>query len=165
MPSPTRKPAPKALSGKTIYLAAPLFTQTERISNRRLAADLEKQLPGNDVILPQDFKVSGKFNDKHNYRLLFRRCLEAIDTADAVIAILDGADADSGVGFETGYAFARRVPVIGVRTDYRAGQDRGVNMMLSQAAKRFVFEMAFLEDPAALARDIAAKLRQVLAGR
>jgi len=61
-----------------------------------------------------------------------------------------------------GYAYARRVPVVGVRTDYRAGADRGVNMMLSQAAARFVFDMAFREDPAALAREVAAKLRQVL---
>ena len=145
-----------------VYLAAPLFTQTERRANRELAALLEREIGGAEVILPQDFKVSGKYNDRKNYRLLFRKCLEAIERADAVVALLDGADADSGAGFEVGYAYARRVPVVGVRTDYRAGQDRGVNVMLSQAAGRFVFDMAFREDPAALARDIAAKLRSLL---
>jgi nucleoside 2-deoxyribosyltransferase len=145
-----------------VYLAAPLFTQTERMANRTLAANIERDLPGAVVILPQDFKVSGKYNDKKNYRVLFAKCLECIDTADALVAILDGADADSGVGFEVGYAFARRVPVIGVRTDYRAGQDRGVNVMLSQAAGRFVFDMAFQENPNSLARDIVAKLKQLL---
>ncbi len=145
-----------------VYLAAPLFTQTERMANRTLAAGIESELPGANVILPQDFKVSGKYNDKKNYRVLFGKCLEAIDTADALVAILDGADADSGVGFEVGYAYARRVPVIGVRTDYRAGQDRGVNVMLSQAAGRFVFDMAFQESPATLARDVVAKLKQIL---
>ncbi len=145
-----------------IYLAAPLFTQTERRTNRELAALLEREFPGATVILPQDFKVSGKYNDKKNYRVLFRKCLEAVERADAVVAVLDGADADSGTAFEVGYAYARRVPVVGVRTDYRAGQDRGVNVMLSQAAGRFVFDMAFREDLAALARNIAAKLRGLL---
>jgi nucleoside 2-deoxyribosyltransferase len=145
-----------------VYLAAPLFNQTERLANRELAAGIERELPGAEVVLPQDFKVSGKYNDKKNYRVLFGKCLEAIDVADALVAVLDGADADSGVGFEVGYAFARRVPVIGVRTDYRAGQDRGVNVMLSQAAGRFVFDMAFQEDPGTLARDVAAKLKQIL---
>jgi nucleoside 2-deoxyribosyltransferase len=145
-----------------IYLAAPLFAQTERIANRDLAARLERELPGAKVILPQDFKVSDSYNDRKNYRFLFRSCLESIDTADALVAVLDGPDADSGVGFEVGYAYARRIPVVGVRTDYRAGQDRGVNLMLSQAAGRFVFDMAFQEDPGALARDVAAKLRQLL---
>jgi len=145
-----------------VYLAAPLFTQTERMANRSLAAGIERELPGATVVLPQDFKVSGKYNDRKNYRVLFAKCLEAIDTADALVAVLDGADADSGVGFEVGYAYARRVPVVGIRTDYRAGQDRGVNVMLSQAAGRFVFDMAFRENPETLARDVANKLRQLL---
>ncbi len=148
-----------------IYLAAPLFTQTQRRANRELAGLLEEELPGAEVVLPQDFKVSGKYNDRKNYRELFKLCLQAIEAADAVVAVLDGADADSGVGFEVGYAYARRVPVVGVRTDYRAGQDRGVNVMLSQAAARFVFDMAFQEDPRTLARDVAAKLRGLLSRR
>jgi nucleoside 2-deoxyribosyltransferase len=145
-----------------IYLAAPLFTQTERLANRSLAAGLERELPGAAVTLPQDFKTAGRYNDRRSYRTLFARCLAAIDTADAVVAVLDGADADSGVAFEVGYAYARRVPVVAVRTDYRAGADRGVNAMLSQAAGRFVFDMAFREDPVALARDVAARLRSLL---
>ena len=147
-----------------IYLAAPLFTQTERTFNRALAARLEEELagPGARVVLPQDFKMSGSYNDKRNFRHLFRKCLEAIDTADAMVAVLDGADADSGTAFEVGYAYARRVPVVGVRTDFRAGQDRGVNMMLSAAAGRFVFDMSFREDLDVLARDAAAKLRALL---
>jgi nucleoside 2-deoxyribosyltransferase len=160
-PSPDNRQPPTG-NRIRVYLAAPLFTQTERRANRELAAGIERELPGSEVILPQDFKVSGKYNDRKNYRKLFGECLRAIESADAVVAVLDGADADSGVGFEVGYAYARRVPVVGVRTDYRAGQDRGTNVMLSQAAGRFVFDMAFREDPAALARDVAAKLRQLL---
>ena len=159
----TRPPTPEVRV--RVYLAAPLFTLNQRRANRGLAALLEKELPGAEVILPQDFKVSGKYNDRKNYRELFRLCLQAIERADAVVAVLDGADADSGVSFEVGYAYARRVPIVGVRTDYRAGQDRGVNVMLSQAAGRFVFDMAFREDPATLARDVAVKLRGLLSRR
>jgi len=158
-------PDPEPRTPLKVYLAAPLFTQTERTFNRALAALLEEELAGAEVRLPQDFKVSGSFNEKRNFRHLFRRCLESIDTADVVVAILDGADADSGTAFEVGYAYARRVPVVAVRTDYRAGQERGVNMMLSQAAGRFVFDMAFREDPRALAREIAGKVRAVLGGK
>ena len=65
---------------------------------------------------------------------LFRANVEGIESADAVVAILDGADADSGTSWECGYAFKAQRPVIGVRTDIRAGGDdpkAGTNLMLS----------------------------------
>jgi nucleoside 2-deoxyribosyltransferase len=42
-----------------------------------------------------------------------------IDEADAVLAILDGTDVDSGTAAEIGYAAALGKPVIGVRLDSR----------------------------------------------
>jgi len=39
--------------------------------------------------------------------------------ADAVLAILDGPDADSGTAAEVGWAAARRIPVVGWRSDFR----------------------------------------------
>jgi len=52
-----------------------------------------------------------------------------------------------------------------VRTDYRAGQDRGANLMIGRACARFVFNMSFREALDDLAADVARKLRQELAGR
>ncbi|MEA2123929.1 MAG: hypothetical protein QOI80_711 [Solirubrobacteraceae bacterium] len=49
--------------------------------------------------------------------------LEAIRRADAVLALLDGPDVDSGVAAEIGYAFARGTPVIGLRLDFRRAGD------------------------------------------
>ena len=147
------------------YLAAPLFTQSERQWNRRLAAAVEAALPGVRVVLPQDFRVEGRYNDKRTYENIFRKCLEEIAAADALVAVLDGADADSGTAFEVGYAYARGVPVVGLRTDYRAGQDRGTNLMIGRACARFVFNMSFREALNDLAADVARKLRQELAGR
>jgi nucleoside 2-deoxyribosyltransferase len=51
---------------------------------------------------------------------------EAIDRADAVVAVLDGADVDSGTAAEIGYAFARGKPIVGYRGDARlAGDNEG----------------------------------------
>lgn len=39
--------------------------------------------------------------------------------ADAVLAVLDGPDVDSGTAAEIGWAAARATPVVGLRTDFR----------------------------------------------
>ncbi|HOX08073.1 MAG TPA: nucleoside 2-deoxyribosyltransferase [Planctomycetota bacterium] len=145
-----------------IYLSAPLFTQAQRQWNRRLAAALAEALSGATVLLPQDFRVEDRYNDPRTFASIYRQCTEAIAGADALVAVFDGPDADSGTAFEVGFAAARGVPVIGVRTDYRPGQDRGANLMLSRACARFVFSMSFHEDTDALAAEVARKLRAVL---
>lgn len=149
-----------------VYLASPIFTQVERLWNRRLAEFLERALgEGSRVVLPQDFRERKRFNARETYPHLFRRCLAAIGKADALVAVLDGADADSGTAFEIGYAFAKGVPVVGVRTDFRRGQDRGVNVMCGQACTKYVYEMSFREKPEQLARAVAEKVKAVAAGR
>ena len=47
----------------------------------------------------------------------------AIDRADAVLAVLDGADVDSGTAAEIGYAFALGKPIVGYRGDWRICSD------------------------------------------
>jgi nucleoside 2-deoxyribosyltransferase len=47
----------------------------------------------------------------------------AIDRSDLVLAILDGADVDSGTACEIGYAFARQKPILGYRGDFRISAD------------------------------------------
>ena len=39
--------------------------------------------------------------------------------AGAVLAVLDGPDVDSGTAAEIGWAAARKIPVIGLRSDFR----------------------------------------------
>ncbi|MBR6299553.1 MAG: nucleoside 2-deoxyribosyltransferase, partial [Clostridia bacterium] len=49
------------------------------------------------------------------------------------VALLDGAQVDDGTAWEIGYANARGIPVIGLRTDFRlcADSDDGlVNAMI-----------------------------------
>jgi nucleoside 2-deoxyribosyltransferase len=47
----------------------------------------------------------------------------AIDSARAVVAILDGTDVDSGTAAEIGYAFARGKLIVGYRGDFRLSAD------------------------------------------
>ena len=45
--------------------------------------------------------------------------LGMVDEADFLLAVLDGADADSGVALEVGYAYAKGKPMLGYRSDTR----------------------------------------------
>ncbi len=144
-----------------IYLAASLFTQVERKWNRMLATALAEVMPHLEVILPQDFKTAGKYNDDKHYGALFRLCVDGVAGADAVLAVLDGAEIDSGVAWEVGYAYARGIPVIGLRTDFRPGAERGMNVMLSRSCRYLIREFSFQEDVTLLAKDIARRLKKL----
>lgn len=55
----------------------------------------------------------------------------AIDSCDAVVAVLDGTDVDSGTAAEIGYAFARDKIIVGYRGDFRLSADNeGVSVNL-----------------------------------
>jgi len=79
-----------------------------------------------------------------------------------ILAWLDGPDSDSGTSFEVGYAFAKGIPVIGIRTDFRLNQERGVNVMLSRACAAFVYRPSFAEDVEGLAKEIVRAMKKVL---
>jgi Nucleoside 2-deoxyribosyltransferase len=144
-----------------IYFAASLFTQVERKWNRMLADALQELQPDLDIVMPQDFKPSGKYNDSRHYGTLFKMCVNGIDTSDAVLAVLDGAEVDSGVAWEMGYAYAKAKPVIGIRTDFRPGAEHGVNIMISRSCDSFIREYSFQEDVAILAKDVARKMKKL----
>jgi nucleoside 2-deoxyribosyltransferase len=146
----------------TVYLAAALFSMHERRANRASAQALEAALPGVRVILPQDYKVHGKFNDRRAFGEVYRACVKGITSSQALVAILDGPDADSGTSFEVGFAVAQGIPVVGVRTDYRPSQESGMNLMLSRGCTRILWRPCFDENIEALARDLARILRKVL---
>ena len=146
-----------------VYLAAPLFTQHERLWNRDLARRLEERLACS-VILPQDYKVEGcKHHSKRFLGEIFRLCVEGVRECDAMVAILDGPDADSGTCFEVGYAYALGKPIVGVRTDYRSQQELGTNLMLARGCHAFVRRPAFDEDLDGLVAELARKLKRLLA--
>ena len=117
-----------------VYLAAPLFSEAERLFNASVARLLRDNLF--DVHLPQEAGDNSHLRDKQKQEKLFFSNKTALEESDVVVAIIDGADADSGTAWEMGYAFAQGKPVIALRTDFRrAGDHEHVNLMLEQSAK------------------------------
>jgi nucleoside 2-deoxyribosyltransferase/predicted secreted protein len=122
-----------AFSRYRVYLAAPLFSEAERAYNTMLFTLLEKNLF--DVYLPQEAGDDSDTREESEQHRLFRKNLQALEESDVIIAIIDGADADSGTAWEMGYAFSRGKPVIALRTDFRrVGHHEHVNLMLEQSA-------------------------------
>ncbi len=111
-----------------IYFAGPLFTLAERRFNEDLSAEIRRRMPELGIFFPQDcdHDLQGKPDFVEQ---LYRVLIEAIDRCDAVVAILDGPDSDSGTCVEIGYARAISKPIIGVRTDFRDGDIHGINVM------------------------------------
>ena len=144
-----------------VYLAGPLFTLGERRANRELARAIEQANSEVLIVLPQDLKYDDRYNDSRAFGFIFKGCVDAIDTCQCMLAWLDGPDADSGTCFEVGYAYAKNIPVIGLRTDFRSNQERGLNIMLSRACKHFVYRPSFDEDAQATAKECARALRKV----
>ena len=119
-----------------IYLAGPLFTQAERRWLRSLASGLRER--EHSVFLPQDEAETPLLSNPPDFHGAFELCRDAIDRCDAVVAVLDGADADSGTAWECGYAYARGKPVVALRSDFRGGEDRGLNLMLRRSSNEVV---------------------------
>jgi nucleoside 2-deoxyribosyltransferase len=112
-----------------IYLAGPLFTLAEREFNARLAESIHRKRPDLIVILPQDEAIKFKGYENKNAEI-FQDCIDSIDRADIMVALLEGADADSGTSVELGYAYSKGKAILGIRTDFRISEERGLNLML-----------------------------------
>ena len=110
-----------------LYFAGPLFTSAERAWNNAVATALRDG--GHDVFLPQE-QEPGK-----DAAGIFSTDVGGIDWADALVAIMDGPDPDSGTAWECGYAYGKK-PILLVRTDFRAQTGSGApyNPMLTESA-------------------------------
>ena len=98
-----------------------------RLSDRRDTLGLHTH---QSVFLPQDEVPEGAAAQE-----IFEIDRLGLEGAEVVVAVLDGADADSGTSWECGYAAGRGMPVVAVRTDIRgSGDDEGWNAMLRRSA-------------------------------
>lgn len=120
-----------------IYLAGPLFTIAERNFNKQLSQEISKNFEKVQIVLPQE-EAKKIMKIEKPFQIMFDFCIKSILKADIIIAILDGPDVDSGTSFEIGYAFALNKPVIGVRTDFRKSEEKGVNLMLSRSMTKMI---------------------------
>jgi len=133
-----------------IYLAAPLFNSAERDWNAAVVAAL--RAAGHEVFLPQEQEPG------RDAAGIFAGDVAGIDWSEVLVAIVDGADPDSGTSWEIGYAY-RKKPIILIRTDMRSTGSGGFgyNAMLSESATIRIDAVAAPMDR------LAAELRQALA--
>jgi nucleoside 2-deoxyribosyltransferase len=124
-----RAPAP-ARVGPRVYIAGPLFSETERSVNTRVAAALLAS--GLAVYLPQ--RDAPPASGVGYAARVFAANVAALEAADLVVAMCDGVQVDDGTAWEIGYAHARGIPVVGYRTDTRrvAAEER-TNLMIEQS--------------------------------
>jgi nucleoside 2-deoxyribosyltransferase len=99
-----------------IYLAGPLFTTPEREFNVQLATRL--RAAGHEVFVPQEHPAADRTG-----KAIFVKDLAGLDWAEGVVAIMDGADPDSGTCWECGYAYATKKRVVLFRSDFRGSGD------------------------------------------
>ena len=143
-----------------IYLAGPLFTQAERRWMRALANQLRSLEYG--VFLPQDDAGSPLFQNPPDFHGAFEMCRDAVERADVVLAVLDGCDADSGTAWECGFAYARGKPIVALRTDFRGGEDSGLNLMLRRSAVQVIEHASTDEELKPLIERIHGQLQDLV---
>ncbi|MCE5241805.1 MAG: nucleoside 2-deoxyribosyltransferase [Syntrophobacteraceae bacterium] len=124
-----------------IYLAGPLFTDAERTWLSALRRRIEDFEAGATVVWPWELFSEGEAQSLGCGASgeIFRRCREALEGCDTVVALLDGPSVDDGTAWEMGYAYARGKRIIGIRTDIRrAGECEGAcaNAMIEHACER-----------------------------
>ncbi|ADV61818.1 nucleoside 2-deoxyribosyltransferase [Isosphaera pallida ATCC 43644] len=146
-----------------LYFAGPLFTQAERLWNHTIVQGL--RLAGHEVFLPQEAIAE---LESLEAATIFELDLDGVRAAEALVAVLDGADPDSGTCFECGVAYALGRPIVAVRTDFRAGGDAlpgqkmpTINLMLSQAVTEAIELVGPRTNPEAVVAAVLAALDRV----
>jgi len=121
-----------------VYVASPLgFTEPGRMYNKLLVSKLTEA--GFEVLDPWSIpegeliaKAKGLPHGEARCNALWKANQrvgganeQAIRSADAMLAVLDGYDVDSGTSAEIGYMACRGRSVVGLRTDWRTGGEEG----------------------------------------
>jgi nucleoside 2-deoxyribosyltransferase len=125
-----------------IYLAGPLFTESQRDWLKKLKIELEALTTSKDrpikVIWPYELVGEAEMASLGHLARgeIFFRCKASLEQTHTLIALLDGPQVDDGTAWEIGYFYAKKrleQKIIGIRTDFRrAGESREatVNAMI-----------------------------------
>ena len=135
-----------------IYMAGPLgFTEAGRLYHQTVlvpavrAAGFEPLDPWDiDAELQAVFELPVGSAERQAQlpgvnRAIGARNARLIHECDAVLAVLDGNDVDSGTAAEIGYAAAKHKPVVGLRCDHRVTGDNEATLVNLQV-EWFVIE-------------------------
>jgi nucleoside 2-deoxyribosyltransferase len=126
-----------------VYVASPLgFDAAGRLfyAERLLPA---LAAAGFEVLDPWAQGLAAASEDVADLRALNERIgagnVALLERAAGVLAVLDGVDVDSGTASEIGWASARGLPVVGLRTDLRVAGDNAaavVNLQVQHFVER-----------------------------
>ena len=103
------------MSNPRAYIAGPLFDEGERWFIEKVDSLVSQA--GFTTFLPHRDNPP---KTQDNIDLIFANDKNGIDTADVVVANLNGLTTDDGTAWEMGYAFANGKYIIGLHTDWRA---------------------------------------------
>jgi nucleoside 2-deoxyribosyltransferase len=98
-----------------LYIAGPLFNSHERGYLEQIAHALERA--GYSTFLPH--RDAGVMTSEMQRGPIFQADLDALNDCAGVVALLSGADHDSGTSAELGYMFALGKPCFGISDDVR----------------------------------------------
>ena len=117
-----------------VYLAGPLFSHAERRFNVELNTlvknlGFDTYFPQEDAGLISEMVESGM--DVHQARdAIFQRNRDSIGASDILIFLLDGRVPDEGAAIEAGIGYALGKECLGLKTDFRACEPGGNNLMI-----------------------------------
>ena len=128
-----------------VYQAGPLFSEAEKLWHQRLKQELSGA--GHEVIWPGDLVSDADVAQWgcEAPKRIFAMDKAALEQSDMVVALLDGTQVDDGTAWEIGFAYAKGIPVIGIRTDLRQAGETGhstVNAMIEGSCHIIVRDMA-----------------------
>ena len=124
--APFRAAADESDSGpvKRVYFAGPMFCQSEKDFNLKLAQVLEEY--GYEVFLPQRDGIEAALlegkSEEELVEMIFEKDVSEILKADVVFMVLDGRVPDEGACVELGIAYANGIPCYGFKTDTRSAE-------------------------------------------
>lgn len=134
---------------RRVFLAAPEKGDGALAAVDKLLVTMEPLSGG--AVRPEEFFVPhlhvGDVGIETDAATYFEKSLAALQEAEVVVAVLDGAQVDEDVAFWLGYAFAAGKPVVGYRSDRRV-----TGVMVAGALVETV------ADPRALARALVRRL-------
>ncbi len=118
-----------------IYIAAALFSPSERRLNEELCSLLEAcystYLPQRDGTLIESVaRNSNQIITASLCKQVYEQDIEAIAKSDILFAVLDGRSLDEGVCIEMGYAKALGKLIVGYKSDVRKPLPWGDNPMV-----------------------------------
>jgi len=102
---------------KSVYIAGPLFNTHERWYLERIAETLE--MAGYQTFLPHRDAGLVKLGSTEERLRIFKIDIDALNAADFIVALLTGADHDSGTSAELGYMYASGKSCFGISDDKR----------------------------------------------